>query len=268
MRCDGEVVCSLRARSGNASDTRNFAGVALTARMGIDSYDRSEPPIVPGEALTLYFLTENEPGNYRTVDLRPPIAESGDPVTRGHRWVFDVARGGNSLSAAEAHLTFVGIESAPAELQLRLVDRALRRVVDLRAETELGFVSTVQQPVVRAEQARFELLAGTSDFVKGMLARDVRALLQTRLLPSFPNPMRSSATVRFEVARAGPVRLEVYDLSGRRLRALVSGAVEAGIHELAWDGRDDSGVDLAPGIYTLRMLTEDRGVARKVVKLP
>ena len=53
--------------------------------------------------------------------------------------------------------------------------------------------------------------------------------------------------------RAAQVHVEVYALNGTRLRQLYSGPQSAGPHEQRWDGRDDQGAVVQPGIYLMRV---------------
>ena len=55
------------------------------------------------------------------------------------------------------------------------------------------------------------------------------------------------------VGRAAPVRVEVYDLSGRLVRRLSADSQEAGRHRVTWTGRDGSGGLTPPGIYLVRI---------------
>ncbi len=68
----------------------------------------------------------------------------------------------------------------------------------------------------------------------------------------FPNPAFGSAAIRLTTPQAGPVRLTVYDAAGRRIRGLEQAFVPAGIRDIAWDGRDERGRLVAPGIYLVR----------------
>jgi len=52
------------------------------------------------------------------------------------------------------------------------------------------------------------------------------------------------------------VRIEIYDLDGRRVRRLESGQVVAGTQSLRWDGRDEVGEVVAPGLYLYRISTD------------
>jgi len=70
-----------------------------------------------------------------------------------------------------------------------------------------------------------------------------------------PNPARGEARFRVEAGGgAGRVEVAVFDVAGRRVRALWRGTPPAagGAQALAWDGRDDDGRRLAPGVYYVR----------------
>jgi flagellar hook assembly protein FlgD len=64
-----------------------------------------------------------------------------------------------------------------------------------------------------------------------------------------PNPFRNETTIRFSLATAGRADLVVYDVGGRRVRVLASGHRAAGRHTVKWDGRNDAGHFVTPGIY-------------------
>ena len=69
-------------------------------------------------------------------------------------------------------------------------------------------------------------------------------------------PARSLSSVR------------VYDVAGRLVRTLVEGNLDAGPHEIVWDGTDDAGRRVASGVYFAASEPEvGRSVAAKVVLL-
>ena len=80
---------------------------------------------------------------------------------------------------------------------------------------------------------------------------------RSRLLPAAPNPFNPRTMLRFELARAGAVRLAIHDASGRRVRSFAQSWLAAGPHEIPWDGRDDDGRAVASGVYRLRLSTAD-----------
>jgi hypothetical protein len=74
----------------------------------------------------------------------------------------------------------------------------------------------------------------------------------TRLYAPVPNPLTHASYIRFDLARRAPVRLEVFDLSGRRVSMLASREFEPGRYGLHWDGRGPAGA-LGPGLYFVRL---------------
>ncbi|MBM4131348.1 hypothetical protein FJ250_10050, partial [bacterium] len=73
-----------------------------------------------------------------------------------------------------------------------------------------------------------------------------------------PNPFNPQTTFSFELITAGPAHLEIYDLSGRRVRTLAAGDLAAGRHEVRWDGRDQSGRAAPSGGYLGRLRANGR----------
>jgi hypothetical protein len=75
----------------------------------------------------------------------------------------------------------------------------------------------------------------------------------TRLLPVQPNPFNPAATIRYQLAEAGRVVLDVHDASGRLVRVLVDGNAPAGLHETVWHGDDVRDGRVASGVYFARL---------------
>lgn len=73
-----------------------------------------------------------------------------------------------------------------------------------------------------------------------------------RLEMAYPNPFNPSTSLPIVVERDGRVRLSIFDVAGRRVRALHDGPLSVGRHVLTWDGRDDSGASVPSGIYLAR----------------
>ena len=70
-----------------------------------------------------------------------------------------------------------------------------------------------------------------------------------------PNPSQGSTALRFGMVKSGHVDLAVYDMQGRKIRGLIGGERTAGNHSVVWDGRDDQGLRVRPGIYPVRLVT-------------
>jgi hypothetical protein len=66
------------------------------------------------------------------------------------------------------------------------------------------------------------------------------------------NPIDGAARLLYSVPNAAHVRIAAYDVSGRLVRELTSGAAGGGEHLLTWDGRDKSGTRRT-GVDVLRL---------------
>ncbi|MFH1568202.1 MAG: metallophosphoesterase [Gemmatimonadota bacterium] len=69
----------------------------------------------------------------------------------------------------------------------------------------------------------------------------------------YPNPFNSTVQLRYDLARTGQVRLEVYDALGRLVRRLVDASQSAGQHTAQWNGTNGSGADVASGVYLVSL---------------
>jgi hypothetical protein len=97
---------------------------------------------------------------------------------------------------------------------------------------------------------------------------DGATILRAQLLPCGPNPFSTQTLLRFQVPGRQKVALRVFDVGGRRVRTLIDGIVEPGVHEVAWDGLSNLRQPLPAGVYFYHFETAGYTKARKVVLLP
>lgn len=82
-----------------------------------------------------------------------------------------------------------------------------------------------------------------------------------------PNPFVDKTTFTLTMPRGGDVRIVVHDLMGKSVRVLRDGPQPPGVFEIVWDGRDNIGDPVAPGIYICSLYTQNQLVnSVKVVK--
>ena len=68
------------------------------------------------------------------------------------------------------------------------------------------------------------------------------------------NPLRSgNAAVDFGLTQAGRVDIDVFDVTGRKVRSLAHRTFPAGEHRVMWDGADDAGHPAPRGVYFTRV---------------
>ncbi len=88
-----------------------------------------------------------------------------------------------------------------------------------------------------------------------------------QLLIRSPMPFRTDVRLEVGLPQPGVVRLDVFDLAGRRVRTLLQGAIPAGRTPSRWDGRLESGAKAASGIYFLRFSSASWSLTRRIALL-
>ena len=83
-----------------------------------------------------------------------------------------------------------------------------------------------------------------------------------------PNPSRRTSRVAFTLPVATGVEVWVQDVRGRRVRTLERSALPAGAHAVVWNGRDDTGRPVSPGLYFLRVRAGAEEAAARILRLP
>jgi hypothetical protein len=85
-------------------------------------------------------------------------------------------------------------------------------------------------------------------------------------LDTWPNPFAREISAVFSVPAGREVDLAIYDVAGRRLRALTRGRFPAGEHRIVWDGTANDGMRIASGVYFLRLQSEREVLVRRIVR--
>lgn len=124
------------------------------------------------------------------------------------------------------------------------------RTLTLFRSTSLGWVPVGSW----IDEARQTVSASVSSLGTYALGSDPNAPAHEiptsfALRQNFPNPFNPTTRIRFELPDPGHVALAVYDVTGRKVRVLVDEYRNPGEHEVLWNGRDDSGMPAASGIY-------------------
>ena len=81
-------------------------------------------------------------------------------------------------------------------------------------------------------------------------------------LEIIPNPVNSTTEIRFHVVNPGLIQLEIFDLSGKKIKTLVNEKSVAGTHSVMWDRH--SGAPVGAGIYICRLSTSQSSQSVKL----
>jgi hypothetical protein len=98
------------------------------------------------------------------------------------------------------------------------------------------------------------------------LPADVRPLTYA-LEANYPNPFNPATTIEFALPEPVHVRLDIFNVLGRRVTTLVNGPLQAGLHEQTWDGRTSDGHAAPSGVYFYRLQAGEFGATRRMLML-
>ncbi len=95
----------------------------------------------------------------------------------------------------------------------------------------------------------------------------VTPALDTALYSAYPNPFNPSTTLGFNLKEGGDVSLDIYNQKGQKVQTLVQGSLNAGEHEVVWNGTDDNGRKVSSGLYFYRLRSGKYSSTRKMIMM-
>ncbi len=142
-------------------------------------------------------------------------------------------------------------------------------------------IASILSPNAHDYRIRFRFISDASDNWVGIFLDDIGWIVGSetaiddsetpipekfQLAQNYPNPFNPQTNISFSLPSKSNVRLEVFDLLGRRIKALADKSLEAGSYNFVWDGKDESDQQVSSGIYFYR-LTTDFGVRQEKMTL-
>ncbi|MEX2435129.1 MAG: T9SS type A sorting domain-containing protein, partial [Balneolaceae bacterium] len=166
-------------------------------------------------------------------------------------------------------LNIVNFEHIPESWELELVNEQTGQRFDVRQEKSITVPMDhlASQTNAKAHKTDFEVVTKDENS-HNQFKLIIRPGLDAEGLPdtfelkqNYPNPFNPATTFRFNLPIESEVKIEIYDMLGRRVANLVDGTLPAGRHERIWDASRFSS-----GVYISRMIT-DNGVFVKKLTL-
>jgi hypothetical protein len=190
------------------------------------------------------------------------LAHSFRPTGDGGDWELELAATRDLLAAGplSVRVALDEIGERPAGFGLYLLDLDRTAPMPL-AEGAVELELSLDRP---ARRLRF--IAGTEAYAESARHGIPLEPLAFALAPAYPNPFAHTATVEYHIAERADVRLEVFDLLGRRVAVLADGVHDAGRYTARWDG-SMGGASAASGIYVYRLRAGSFTASNKLVLL-
>ena len=227
-----EIVISFNLSAGDWHQNLQI-GLDQSAAAGLEPMDRALPPIGPQAQDYQAHLVS---GQYR---LRRDVRQITDQTVS---WQM-------RLSSPEPVQLMIGSQEIPTGQELVISDGQI--------ETVLSAGMEIQLPVGE---------------------REYRLVLQpikpkvTQLLQNYPNPFNPETWIPFELNQDSDVSLTIYDTAGRLVQHLGLGFQEVGTYlqrdrAIYWDGRTQSGEQVASGTYFYTLKTAGYVSTQKMIIL-
>jgi hypothetical protein len=176
-------------------------------------------------------------------------------------------------NAQHVYPPFFTMEDKWSYMNAGTVDTAITSQIDCSI-----IITTGPYDIASGESviAAFAILGGTSlsdiqDNASAAIARygGVTAVDDNPVRPdnfllsqNYPNPFNAQTAIEFSIPAAGDVRLETFDLLGRKIAVLIDEELESGFHSVIWDCSD-----LSTGVYFYRLTVGDKTAVKKMTLL-
>ena len=87
------------------------------------------------------------------------------------------------------------------------------------------------------------------------------------LKQNYPNPFNSYTTISYTITKSDHVILEIYNVTGQKIRTLIDAVNDIGHFSVCWDGLDDQGYLATGGIYFCKLKSGSEVKSRKLLFL-
>jgi hypothetical protein len=87
------------------------------------------------------------------------------------------------------------------------------------------------------------------------------------LSQNYPNPFNPQTVIQYALPHEGHVNILVYNVLGQKVKVLKDEVEEAGYKTLTWDGKDETGSEVASGIYFYRLQAKNFVKCKKMLLL-
>jgi len=239
-----EWVVQLRATGLNSGvvDRYNYVGMLQDASDCRDPNDWLEPPAIRN-AMQLNIIDNQMrfAANYKKISAN------------GACWELEVK---SSAGGELAEICLDYQKNKPDHFHTWLLDMDRGAPIPIQNNSAL-----IQAP------RQLKLILGTQEYADTQ-REDVPLMPQRfELRQNYPNPFNPSTTIAFQLAERSRVKLEIYNILGKRVRTWIHQNLPAGSHEQSWDGRDTSGQRCASGLYFYRLSTPIFTATQKMIRL-
>jgi hypothetical protein len=173
------------------------------------------------------------------------------------RYRVGIAPNGTTNPSSFVWFTGASYEEAPVEWTKKIYyvpntfNATTVRFV-IKCESDSAFIFLVDDVTIRGFSA-----TGNDD--------NVTPLNETTLQGNYPNPFKTDTIISYSVKDDSPVKIEIFNQKGQKVKTLINGKEKSGNHTIKWSGDDENGKAVSNGIYMYRMSSGKYSDSKKMI---
>jgi M6 family metalloprotease-like protein len=145
------------------------------------------------------------------------------------------------------------------------------RIVEILKERypedeDLDFSIASAKELVPDELAYRRYKGQTGGEIRQELAKNIEEEADISLL-SYPNPFNPTTNIRYTLQDDSNISIDIFNILGRKVKALYDGIQQTGEYSILWDAEDDFGVAVASGVYFVVLQTPQERHSMKILFL-
>jgi len=247
--------------NSNATDMTFYnpynQGIPIDGTLDVDLNNQVDVPIrewtsASGEQGTILFYLAMEDTTWQSTELYYHDNSAGGTADQAQ---FPISDTGDDLqSFGDQGILLINDPTEVADLLLNFKAFML--------PSDFGY--TDMETLAAQQESRVE--ASTSEEIKTSInnERSRFNVLDFTLHPNYPNPFNAGTWISFTLQRDSEVRLQILDIQGRTVRTLIQDKETAGYHQVHWNGKNNSEIQVPTGIYFCKLST---GLQTQIQKL-
>jgi hypothetical protein len=123
-----------------------------------------------------------------------------------------------------------------------------------------GKVTSV--PVSEIKKLTFSTSTGVNE-----ISKEQELIRTFELFQNYPNPFNPTTQIEYQIANAGHVEIQVFNITGKLIKTLTSSELSAGKYTVNWNGKDNDNRPVASGIYIYRVMFGNSVLSKKMLLL-
>ena len=84
---------------------------------------------------------------------------------------------------------------------------------------------------------------------------------------NYPNPFNAQTVIKYDLPKASPVSIRIYDLMGRTIKTIDQNITKPGKYQFTWYGRDATLKPVSSGVYFIRLQAGEEARIQKMLLL-